>query len=241
MMSSKDGGSTARRRSTYHAGLSPETVIDAAVELTRDSGLTGWSLRDLAKELGVAPSAIYHHVGGQELLSRHVVERVLARVDLPTTTMPWRQWFRRALFPARPVLAACPGTARWLLLHGPVLPSLTPVMDSGIASLLRAGFADSAALAFSSVVNTAMMIIAAADDRRQHEDDGPRDHETLMHDLSETISSSPGVSMLAHDLIAQFTGTPEEVSAAQDRYYRYVLERLMDGLEAELESSSLPM
>lgn len=85
----------------YHHGLTPTAIIDAAVKASRGEGLESWSLRDLAKRLHVTPPTIYHHVGGQELLRRHVVERVLEAVTFPTETMPWRQWFRAALFPAR--------------------------------------------------------------------------------------------------------------------------------------------
>ena len=70
------------------------------------------------------------------------------------------------------------------------------------------------------------------DDRRLHKDDGPHDHATLMRSLSGIATDSTGISLLMSDLIAQFTGSAEEIAAAQDRYYRFVLERLMDGLES---------
>ena len=41
---------------------------------------------------------------------------------------------------------------------------------------------------------------------------------------------------MSRDLLRQFTGSAQQIEAARDRYYRYVLERLMDGLEAWLES-----
>ena len=48
---------------SFHVGLTPERIIDVALELTRTSDLSGWSIRDLARVLDVAPSVIYHHVG----------------------------------------------------------------------------------------------------------------------------------------------------------------------------------
>lgn len=231
-----DARGAGGRRDSYHVGLDTGAVIDAAVELSHGTGLMAWSLRDLAERLGVAPSVIYHHVGGRELLSQHVVERVLAHVGLPTQVMPWRQWFREALFPIRPVLAAYPGAARWMLLHGPVLTGLFPVIDAGIASLRRAGFGHNAALAYSSLANMAVMTIAAADDRILHEGDAPRDHASLIRSLDAVAADSAGISEVSRDLLSQFTGSVQQVEAARDRYYRYVLERLMDGLEAWLEA-----
>lgn len=229
-----DRARASGRRDSYHAGLDADAVIDAAVELSRGSGLSSWSLRELAEKLGVTPAAIYHHVGGRELLSHHVVERVLTLVELPTTVMPWRQWSREALFPIRPVLAACPGAARWILLHGPVLEGLTPVIDAGIASLQQAGFGHNAAIAYGSLTNTAMMTIAAADERILHEGDAPRDHAGLIRDLDAILEHSAGVVELRDDLLQQFTGTAEQIESARDRYYRFALERVMDGLESWL-------
>ena len=83
-----------------------------------------------------------------------------------------------------------------------------------------------------------MMTIAAIDDRRLHEDDGPRDHAALIRDLSPITAGSAGISLVTRDLLTQFTGAPQEIAAAQDHYYRYVLERLMDGLEAHLEAGA---
>ena len=152
-------GRRATQRTKYHAGLTPETVIDAAVELTRIKGLETWSLRDLSKELGVAPSAVYHHVGGREVLSQQVVRRVLLMIDAPTTVMPWRDWFRSTLFSARPVLMRYPGVARWLILHGPALPEMAPIVDSAIESLNEAGFGERVGFVCSALINVAMMVI----------------------------------------------------------------------------------
>ena len=163
---------------------------------------------------------------------------VLALVGLPTAVMPWRQWFRETLYPIRPALADYPGTARWLLMHGPVFPGIAPVVDAGIASLEQAGFGRDTALAYTSMVNTAMMTIATIDDRLLHEDDGPRDHATLIRDLGRIAAGSTGISLVTRDLLTQFTGSQEDIAAAQDRYYRYTLERLMDGLEASLHADS---
>lgn len=220
--------------SPYHIGLTPEAVVDVAVDASRGTGLEAWSLRDLAKRLDVAPSAVYHHVGGKDLLRRYVVERVLGMASFPTDVRPWREWFRAALYPARPVLATYPGTARWLLLHGPVFASMVPVVDAGIASLDEAGFGLGTARAYASLFNTAMMTIAAADDRLQHEDENVRDHALVMREFASVAGDSLGVSRLTRDMASQFMGSPESAAAARDDYYRFILERLMDGLEDTL-------
>lgn len=144
----------------------------------------------------------YHNVGGKDLL-RHVVERVLLTVNFPTGVMPWCEWFRAALLPARPVLASYPGVARWLLLHGPIFSNMMPVVDSGIASLPQAGFGPDTAYAYTTLFNTAMMTIAA-DDRVQHEAYGARDHASLRDELMRIAGNSPGIGLITRDVTTQY-------------------------------------
>jgi len=53
-------------RDTYHAGLSREAVVRAAVDLLQRQGLSGFSLRRLATELGVDSMALYTHVRNKD-------------------------------------------------------------------------------------------------------------------------------------------------------------------------------
>lgn len=53
-------------RDTYHAGLSREAVVRAAVDLLQRQGLSGFSLRRLAGELGVDSMALYTYVRNKD-------------------------------------------------------------------------------------------------------------------------------------------------------------------------------
>ncbi len=54
-----------------------ESVLGAAVEVFNERGYDGASMEDLSKRLGVAKSAIYHHVSGKEELLRMALDRAL--------------------------------------------------------------------------------------------------------------------------------------------------------------------
>lgn len=54
-----------------------ESVLRAAVEVFNERGYDGASMEDLSKRLGVAKSAIYHHVSGKEELLRMALDRAL--------------------------------------------------------------------------------------------------------------------------------------------------------------------
>lgn len=86
----------------------PERITDAAVELTRESHLLNWSIRDLAGRLDVAPSVIYHHVGGKDLVCRRVVESALSHIELPPLELGWQEWFRELLYAIGPSPRAIP-------------------------------------------------------------------------------------------------------------------------------------
>ena len=59
-------------------GYDLASVLAVAVELFNERGYDGTSMRDLADRLGIAKSAIYHHVTGKEELLRLALERALA-------------------------------------------------------------------------------------------------------------------------------------------------------------------
>jgi len=69
------GQDTQRRRG--RPGNDLESVLRAAVEVFNERGYDGASMEDLSKRLGVAKSAIYHHVSGKEELLQMALDRAL--------------------------------------------------------------------------------------------------------------------------------------------------------------------
>ncbi len=66
---------TARRRG--RPGYDVESLLAVAVEVFNERGYDGTSMEDLARRLGIAKSAIYHHVSGKEELLRLSLDRAL--------------------------------------------------------------------------------------------------------------------------------------------------------------------
>ncbi|HEY1919111.1 MAG TPA: TetR/AcrR family transcriptional regulator [Streptosporangiaceae bacterium] len=65
------------KRRRGRPGYDLESVLRAAVEVFNERGYDGASMEDLSKRLGVAKSAIYHHVSGKEELLRLALDRAL--------------------------------------------------------------------------------------------------------------------------------------------------------------------
>ncbi|GAA1695663.1 TetR family transcriptional regulator [Microbacterium sediminicola] len=214
----------------FHVGLTPESVIDAAVGLTRESHLFTWSIRDLAATLGVAPSVIYHHVGGKDLLCRAVTERVFQQILLPPAELEWQEWFRTLLYGIGPLAARYPGTAKWMLMHGPTIPAVLPTVEAGMAVLRRGGFGESTSIAYSLLLNTAMLSIAIGDDRLQHEGDGQRDHATMMREFEQVSSAAPGARELGQRIIGPFVAGGADAQGFRMQHYRLAIDVTIAGL-----------
>jgi len=214
----------------FHVGLTPEHIIDVAVELTRTSHLSGWSIRDLARALDVAPSVIYHHVGGKDLLGRHVVERVLVRLEAPPATLRWQEWFEALLDSIYLVVSPYPGVAKWLLMHGPTFPSVLPIIDTGVTALRRAGFGEQAEFAYAALLNNAILTISIGDDRLLHEDDGPRDHATMMAEFRRAAAETRDGTPLDESFIAALAEGGSESAQQRERYYQYIVQTTIAGV-----------
>jgi AcrR family transcriptional regulator len=61
-----------------------ESVLAVAVEVFNERGYDGTSMRDLSERLGIAKSAIYHHVTGKEELLRLALDRALTGLSSVT-------------------------------------------------------------------------------------------------------------------------------------------------------------
>jgi TetR/AcrR family tetracycline transcriptional repressor len=71
-------GQEGRRRPPGAAGgLSRNQVLDTALQIVETEGIERLTIRGLAGKLGVAPTAIYWHVGGKQALLDGVAGRVI--------------------------------------------------------------------------------------------------------------------------------------------------------------------
>jgi len=64
-------------------------VVDRAIEVLDAYGLADLSMRRLGAELGVQPSALYHHFANKQLLLAAVADEVLARGARPPADGRW--------------------------------------------------------------------------------------------------------------------------------------------------------
>jgi AcrR family transcriptional regulator len=122
------------------APLSRERVLDAAIAIADAQGLQGLTMRSLARELGVQPMSLYHHVANKEEILDGVVDVVFGQITFPADDLDWRHAMRERANSARAVLRRHPWAIG--LVQTRTTPGLATLLhhDAVIGNLRRAGF-----------------------------------------------------------------------------------------------------
>jgi AcrR family transcriptional regulator len=67
-------------RSTYHHGNLEDALIKSAIRLTRKNGPDHLSLREIAADVKVSPSAVYHYFPDKDALIRGIGEQLFSEL-----------------------------------------------------------------------------------------------------------------------------------------------------------------
>lgn len=87
----------ARRAGRPRVGEEPLTrgrILEAALSLVDEEGIEALSMRRLAKELGVDPMAIYHHLPNKRALLTGLIGEVFSEMRVPEKVGDWRERVR---------------------------------------------------------------------------------------------------------------------------------------------------
>ena len=104
----------ARRTGRPRAGeetLTRERIVSTALSLVDEQGMEALSMRRLAKELGVDPMAIYHHLPNKRALLTAVIEKAFSGMRIPESggAGDWRERVRAWARAYRDVARTHPG------------------------------------------------------------------------------------------------------------------------------------
>ncbi|MGH1506374.1 MAG: TetR/AcrR family transcriptional regulator [Acidimicrobiales bacterium] len=212
-------------------GHSASSLTATAVDLVREVGMEGFTVRELARRAGVFPTTVSHHLGDLEAVRRAVSDAVIAMVEIPPPpTRPdrWRTWLERLALDGYQVIARHPGTYLYIARVGPSCPSQVAIIDATMQVLVAAGLDDhEAALTYGAFIGhigqsadlAAMMNLHAAERPERR---------------AEFIATVTGVAGLHAGLAAAL---PTFAEWDHDEAFRYGLDRLLDGIEMRLSAS----
>ncbi|WP_058235043.1 TetR/AcrR family transcriptional regulator [Devriesea agamarum] len=219
------GKDTSRR-----VGLTPAHIATTACDLTRDRGLTAWSIRDLATELDVAPSVIYHYFPSKADIHDAVRDHVCSLVELPDDDLTWDIWFQEALMSLRRTLLQYTGVTRHIIDRvevGALPTSLLPLYETALRKLADAGLGSKAPLGYAMIINVAMGAIAQRDRQSVRAPDR-HDVRAMVDSLSPLADRSPAVALLRDDFLRPLSGTDGD--AIGEHYFQLLMQSLLIGI-----------
>ncbi|WP_323795212.1 TetR/AcrR family transcriptional regulator [Nisaea sp.] len=129
------------KRKPKSAPLSSDAIIAAAIDLLDREGLDNFSIRNIAKALGVYPTALYWHVPSRHLLIARLIAALFADV-LPEPGPDWQVWLKALFRRYRDVVRTHPNISP--LIGGHLVSSASAdlkLVEGILATLARAGFA----------------------------------------------------------------------------------------------------
>lgn len=136
--------------------LSDDQIVNAALDLIRRSGADRFSMRQLAKDLGVTPMAIYYYVSNKDALFERVADAVLARVPRPAPSgRNWREEMKACAIHGFRLLSEYPGLSGQIVKRPPTQQRLE-LAGYGISVLVAAGFDSKAALRATAICQAFM-------------------------------------------------------------------------------------
>lgn len=135
--------------------LSRRLILETGLRLVDAEGVESLSMRRLASELGVFPTALYYYVPSKEALMRGIVELVLAEVELPGRD--GRAWEERIRVLARSFRGVAHAHPR-LLPRLVTYPEATP-QEYGIYEALYDAL-EEAGLDAAEVVRTSILMFS---------------------------------------------------------------------------------
>lgn len=211
------------------AGLSRERLIEEALNLLQESGLTGLSTRRLAARLNVQSPALYWYVSGKDELLQLVADAICAQMSLPPNDRSPRERLEVIAHEYRRVLTAYRDAPRLFAEQAPVGSNRIKLYDAAVGAFADAGFPAADAVAMATFYRHYLlgMIVEEVRDKQRGDIDAPFSAFTLgieLKRLGKATHEFPNLAGAA-DLL---------MSMSSERLFALGLKVLLDGLEAHL-------
>ncbi|AXF12849.1 TetR family transcriptional regulator (plasmid) [Paraburkholderia graminis] len=136
----RTSSTTRKKAAPANKALTRERIVAVAIEQIDQNGLTAFSLREVARQLDVYPTAVYWHVPNRDALLAAVVEATMAGVTPEIGKLSWQDWFRELFRRYRKSVQQHPNVAQLVGAQLVSNASLSPLLiDRILAVLLQAG------------------------------------------------------------------------------------------------------
>jgi TetR/AcrR family tetracycline transcriptional repressor len=135
----KASSSPTKRKRREQDALSDQEIVHASLDLIRRDGADRFSMRKLAKALGVTPMAVYYYVRNKDALFERVADAVLAQVPRPAPSgRDWRTQLKATALDGFRLLSQYPGLSGQIIKRPPTQQT-EELARYGIALMTAAG------------------------------------------------------------------------------------------------------
>ena len=223
------------------SALTRDRIVAEALRILDEEGAEALSMRKLAAALGVGTTSLYWHVANRDELIELVVNEINGELDVPDAgeVPEWREATRRFARSIRSGIVR----HRWVVSELAHLvaavpgPNLSDAMERMLAVFETAGFplgeADRALSTVSAYVAGIGLSEAALHGLLARQGQSPQDW------LDEQMRAADDVTEGHERLRSVTTGyAGQDPQQAMDEDFEYGLERLLDGLQARLDTST---
>lgn len=155
----KRAGVAAKKKAApADKALTRDRIVAVAIEQIDQNGLTAFSLREVARQLDVYPTAVYWHVPNRDALLAAVVEQTMAGVTPELGKLNWQDWLRELFRRYRKAVQQHPNVAQLVGAQLVSNASLSPLLiDRILAVLLDAGCDEARLVEMYNVVIASMV------------------------------------------------------------------------------------
>ena len=144
----------AARRPGRKPRVTREQVLDAALAVADEGGLSAITMASVGARLGVEAMSLYRHIGNKEEMLDGLVDRVFAEIELPQEADGWRDAMRRRAVSAHDALRRHPWAIGLMESRSQPGPATLGLLDANVAVLLRAGFSGRQATRVYNIVDS---------------------------------------------------------------------------------------
>ncbi len=208
-----------------------ESIVAAALAISREDGPRAVTMSGVAKRLGVGMPALYYHLRNLDELLAAVAEVRFAEMPVPDARLRWDRWLVafanefRALLQTEPLLVRVP----YLSVHQP-FPAL--VIDRGFRVLTRDGFSPlTAQMIFGEFLRRIVDLVYAEHARAEEAEHGVWPIGT-QRARAATVTREQAPHLYA--LIDALGDLPDDLPEISDYIWEWNLCFELDGIRAML-------
>lgn len=213
--------------------LTPERIVEAALELADAEGLDALTMRRLAAELDVEAMSLYHHVPNKDALLDALVDAVIEEVRDAVSDdggRDWRAALRARCLTARDVMVRHPWAPRLIGTRRTVPSSVLFYYEDVLGLLIDGGF--SYALAHKALHALGSMSLGFVQELFSP-DDG-FDADAAEAEFEELSAQLPNLTaMVAAEIHANDGDVLGWCDSREE--FEFTLDLVLEGLERRLE------